>query len=136
MKRIEIEPVRLVPMVIVMGTIFFLSHQPGDSLYMPSFIPGFDKIAHMTVYAVLAGTILYAFQLQFRNGKTSTLFLLTVTICFIYGLGDEFHQFFIPGRSVSAADVGADTLGSVAACVAWFFWRRRREVSAVRSPEN
>ncbi|MBW1635591.1 MAG: VanZ family protein [Deltaproteobacteria bacterium] len=118
-------------MTVVMGIIFFLSHQPGDSLYMPSFIPGFDKIAHMGVYALLAGTVLYAFQPELRNGRTVTFLLATVAICLIYGLGDEFHQSFIPGRSVSAADVVADTLGAVGTCIAWYFWVRRK-LSAVQ----
>ena len=26
---------RMVPMIVVMGTIFLLSHQPGDSLSLP-----------------------------------------------------------------------------------------------------
>jgi len=119
-------------MIVVMGTIFFLSHQPGDSLYMPSFIPGFDKIAHMGVYAVLATTVLYAFQPELRNGRMLIFLLATVAICFVYGIGDEFHQSFIPGRSVSAADVVADTLGAVVACIAWYFWKRRK-LSAVQT---
>jgi len=126
MKRLKIRAVRLVPVVVVMGTIFFLSHQPGDSLYMPSVIPGFDKIAHMAVYAVLAGTILYAFQPELASGRISAPLLITVGICFLYGISDEFHQSFIPGRSVSAADLGADTLGAVTVCVVWFFRHRRK----------
>jgi hypothetical protein len=36
---------RLVPVLLVMGTIFYLSHQPGDSLYLPP-VP-IDKLAHL-----------------------------------------------------------------------------------------
>ena len=35
---------RMVPMLTVMGTIFFLSHQTGDSLSLPP-LPGLDKIS-------------------------------------------------------------------------------------------
>lgn len=125
-KRSKIKKIRLVPMLIVMGIIFLLSHQPGDSLHIPSFIPGFDKVAHMIVYGVLAATILYAFEPAINNGRTLAPFLVTVTICILYGIGDEFHQSFIPGRFASAADLVADTLGVVVACAAWFFWKRKK----------
>ncbi len=80
----------------------------------------------MIVYGVLATTILYAFEPAINNGRTSVLFLVTVTICILYGIGDEFHQSFISGRFASAADLVADTLGAVAACFAWFFWKRKK----------
>ena len=122
----EIKKIRLVPMLIVMGVIFLLSHQPGDSSYIPSFIPGFDKVAHMIVYGVLAATILYGLEVLLKKARTSVLFLVTVTICILYGIGDEFHQSFIPGRFASTADLVADTLGAVTACFAWFFWKRKK----------
>ena len=126
MIRMKIKTIRLVPMITVMGTIFLLSHQPGDSLYIPSLIPGFDKVAHMIVYGVLAATILYAFQAELKNGRGVVFLAATMTICILYGIGDEFHQSFIPGRFASVADLIADTLGAVAACVAWFFWKRKK----------
>ncbi len=94
-------------------------------MHIPSFIPGFDKVAHMIVYGVLAATILYAFEPAINNGRTLAPFLVTVTICILYGIGDEFHQSFIPDRSVSFADVVADTMGAAAVCAAWFCWKRR-----------
>jgi VanZ family protein len=127
MKKTPNRMIHLVPMVVIMGAIFFLSHLPGDSLYMPP-IPGFDKIAHMAIYAVLAATVLYAFYAflpRLKSGRTVLPFLLTISICILYGIGDEFHQSFIPDRSVSFADVVADTMGAAAVCAAWFFWKRR-----------
>lgn len=117
---------RLVPMVVVMGAIFFLSHQPGDSLYVLPF-PGFDKLAHMGIYGVLAASVLYAFYSGSNKSKDSalSLILITVSICTLYGIGDEFHQSFIPGRFASFADIVADTLGAVVVAGAWFLWNRR-----------
>mgnify|MGYP000175390016 CR=1 FL=1 len=120
----------LVPMIFVMGAIFFLSHQPGDSLYMPS-IPGIDKVAHMAAYAALAAAVLYAFQLLPAMNKTALqVSLLTIGFCIFYGIGDEFHQSFIPYRYVSFADLVADALGAVTASVAWFLWKGRRGAEA------
>jgi len=128
MKKLSNRVLHLVPMIVVMGTIFFLSHQPGDSLYMPQ-IPCFDKIAHMTVYAMLASAVLYAFHTPssgLKYEKAVQAGLLTILICIFYGIGDEFHQSFIPGRFVSFFDVVADTLGAVTVCAVWFLWKRRR----------
>ena len=111
-------------MVVVMGTIFFISHQPGDNLYIPP-LPGLDKIAHMTIYAVLAATVLYALNPLLSDEKKLRASLLTICICVLYGMGDEFHQSFIPGRYSSLADIAADTLGAIAVCAAWFRWQRK-----------
>ena len=115
----------LVPMIVIMGVIFFLSHQPGDNLYMPPF-PWFDKVAHMAVYAVLGVTVLYAFHSRLQSERMVQASLLTLSICLFYGIGDEFHQSFIPGRFASFGDVVADTMGAVAAIVTWFLWKQRR----------
>ena len=80
----------------------------------------------MIVYGVLAATILYAFQAELKNGRGVVFLAATLTICILYGIGDEFHQSFIPGRFASVADLIADTLGAAAACVAWFFWKRKK----------
>ncbi len=116
--------VHLVPMFGILGTIFFLSHQPGNSLYMPPIL-WIDKIAHMAIYAMLAAAVLYAFYSRRKGERTMLPYLLTMGICILYGIGDEFHQSFIPDRSVSFADVVADTIGAAAACAVWFLWRRR-----------
>jgi len=116
----------MIPMIVVMGIIFFLSHQPGDSLYVLP-VPGFDKLAHMAIYAALAATVLYAFQSGFNKSRDSavSLVFVTVCICILYGIGDEYHQSFILGRFASFADVVADTVGAAVATGAWFLWHRR-----------
>jgi len=114
--------VRMVPMLIVMGTIFFLSHQPGDVLYMPP-LPWFDKVAHLAIYALLAISVLYGFFPLLKEKKFTTVTLSVVIFCVFYGISDEFHQSFIPGRFVSLGDVAADGAGALLACYGWFLWR-------------
>jgi VanZ family protein len=100
-----------------MGTIFFLSHQSGDTLVLPSF-PGADKLAHMTAYAVLALTVLWGFGKKGMERQGRTLFI-TVLFCLLYGVTDEYHQSFIPHRSVSVFDILADTAGAFGLCIMW-----------------
>ena len=122
MKVTGAETVRMVPMLIVMGTIFFLSHQPGDALYMPP-LPWVDKVAHLGVYGLLAISVLYGFFPLLREKKFSTVTVSVVFFCVLYGISDEFHQSFIPGRFVSIGDVIADGTGAFLACCGWFLWR-------------
>lgn len=117
--------IRIVPVITVMGTIFFLSHQSGDSLDLPSF-PGADKMAHMLAYGALAVTFLWWFG---KRGAERPHYVagLTVLYCFAYGLSDEFHQAFIPLRSVSGWDIIADTAGAALVASVWFYSLRVRK---------
>ncbi|MCX5870543.1 MAG: VanZ family protein [Deltaproteobacteria bacterium] len=111
--------VRRVPMFLVMGTIFFLSHQSGDTLspYLPAF-PGADKICHLAIYGLLAMTVLW----WLGPGKPVSpvrVALKTVIFCLVYGMSDEFHQSFVPLRSVSGLDLLADLAGAMLVCATW-----------------
>ncbi|BCL60336.1 hypothetical protein DGMP_10290 [Desulfomarina profundi] len=122
MKLSGVDSVRMVPMLIVMGTIFFLSNQPGDALYMPP-LPWFDKAAHLVIYALLAISVLYGFFPLLKEKNIAAVTLSVVVFCVLYGISDEFHQYFIPGRFVSVGDIAADGAGALLACGAWILWR-------------
>lgn len=98
-----------------MAFIFYLSSQPH--LDVPSVMEGQDKFMHFVAYAILGffiaralGPITGTFSWQ-RVAVAAALTLL-------YGLSDEFHQSFVPGRSPSALDLVADALGGLAG--GWF----------------
>jgi VanZ family protein len=108
------------PAVVWMGFLFFLSHQPA--------LPSFDvilwdflfrKSAHVFVYGVLFLTWWWAFRKIEKRDKIriGCKWWLILLFCFIYACLDEFHQFFIPGRTAALYDVGLDVLGSVIACL-------------------
>lgn len=108
-------------MVCIMGMIFFLSHQPGGFAKLPEFA-GFDKLLHVIAFGSLAASFLYGLQ-PFINKITRPAAGITVVLfCFAYGVGDEFHQSFIPGRFVTGWDVLADAAGAFLV-VLW--WMRR-----------
>ncbi|WP_196214039.1 VanZ family protein [Methanolobus vulcani] len=70
-----------------------------------------DKVAHMFLYFGL-GALLH---LTFKNSdhvllrKYAAIFAVILGV--IYGITDEFHQSFVPGRSSSVYDLLADGIG-------------------------
>ena len=107
--------------------IFLLSSIPGKDLEFIPPIWGWDKLAHMTVYGILG-------VLVFRSlGYRKRAFGLVIILCVAYGLLDEFHQVFVPGRTPSLADLAADTIGSTAGLLL-FRWRQGRLRNAQRKP--
>lgn len=109
---------RFVPVAIVMGTIFFLSHQPGTELQY-SLMPGFDKLAHALIYAVLAAAAIYALPARISQLRPVAAATWVVLFCLFYGISDEYHQSFIPGRDPSIGDIAADTAGSFLFILGW-----------------
>lgn len=107
---------RLLPVTLVMGGIFYLSHQTGDSLALPDIV-NIDKFLHCLVYTVLGVSFLYALPPSWRHRHPLLAACATVLFCFGYGISDEMHQFFVPGRFASAGDLLADALGGLLAAM-------------------
>lgn len=135
MKRV----LRWLPLLMWLGWIFALSHQPRP--FGRTVSPELAAIIHTGEYAVL---VVFAAYGAFGSGVARQRPRLTVVGCFLfaalYGLSDEYHQSFIPGRQMSTLDWGVDMLGAAiaAALVAVVGWGgpryRRRAPLAVRPP--
>ena len=70
-----------------------------------------DKLLHVVAYLILGSFVLRATHgglSELRLVPTLAAFLLTLA----YGVSDEIHQLYVPGRVASVADVGADALGA------------------------
>jgi VanZ family protein len=73
-----------------------------------------DKILHFIIYFVLFLAFYYSFNNQskfFALNKFSLYIALLFTA--LYGASDEFHQYFVPGRSCEFYDWLADLLGAI-----------------------
>jgi VanZ family protein len=101
------------PVVAYCGLIFFLSSQSKFDMAPPG-LWDFDKLMHMAEYGVLAALLLRA------TGKPA----LSLLIAGLYGVSDEVHQYFVPGRSSSVYDAIADVAGAGLVCALWY-WRKR-----------
>ena len=92
------------------GLIFFFSSLP--LIILPSNIIGLDKLLHIIAYAGL-GFLSYQVLVNYRNGeRTFLLIIITFIFSLCYGISDEFHQSFVPGREPDVYDVIADGIGS------------------------
>jgi VanZ family protein len=86
-----------------------------------------DKSGHSIGYAILAGVLLRAFAGGRLGGVTWLRGLLAIVLATLYGVTDEFHQLFVPGRSADRYDVVADCLGaSLGVALGWLASAVRR----------
>ena len=86
-------------------------------------VPGIDKIAHFFVYG-LFGTLLARVSTVARLRPLGMY--TAVVLASIFGISDEFHQSFTPGRSVELADWLMDTGGAALAVFVYGRWRHYR----------
>lgn len=99
------------PLLIYWIILFILTSLPSNKL--PE-IGLSDKIEHFGAYLVLS----FLLNMAFRFQKKIKLFserpnLYSFLFVFIYGIFDEIHQAFIPGRYCDLFDLIADTIGAI-----------------------
>ncbi len=97
------------PAIVLMVLIFVVS-----SASDPPALPGglSDVNAHAVVYAVLGMLVLRGLASGRCLGITGGAAVAAVVVTSFYGLSDEFHQSFVPGRTATARDLVADTVGA------------------------
>jgi VanZ family protein len=87
-----------------------------------------DYALHGWGYAGFAVVILRALAQGQWNRVTAGRVVLTIAIAAAYGLSDEFHQRFVPGRFFDLRDLLADAIGAglaaAAIYVGSFVWTR------------
>ncbi len=118
--------VRIIAAIAWMGLIFALSHR--STLPLPKNISFTSVIGHFSVYFVLA--ILLWMVLGLFPLSPSTRYALAWVLAVLYGVSDEWHQSFVPGRYPDVLDVVTDGIG--AACgllLVWWFtrWMARQD---------
>ncbi|TAK63425.1 MAG: hypothetical protein EPO24_04255 [Bacteroidetes bacterium] len=114
------------PAFVWAGTIYIISSIPKITLPKINFI-SVDKAGHIGVFFVLGILVYRAFEPRI---KESTLrfkrFLFSFLITISYGISDEIHQSFIPGRFLDKYDMLADGIGALLAGIVVYLFLRRR----------
>ena len=104
-----------IPAVVQAAVIFGASSVPNLT-ELPGGIS--DHAGHFVGYALLSALVVFALASGRWAGVTPGAAARAVLISTIYGLTDEFHQRFVPGRSPAWDDVAADFAGALAAGLA------------------
>ena len=80
----------------------------------------FRKASHFFVYFVLGMLVLNGFLSSGVQRREA--FIITCAICFLYAVGDEVHQLYVPGRSGQITDVLIDSAGAFAGSGMLMIW--------------
>lgn len=137
------------PLIAWAGVIFALSHTSGATLNTTvttveetsQFIPlalltqEFTHIVQYGMLAALAYRLLASYQTLPRMWTLGGALIFAVC----YGVTDEFHQMFVPGRSATLGDLALDTIGAAlglvgAVIAAWALRRLWDAVNQYRAP--
>jgi VanZ family protein len=109
--------------IVYLAAISILSHQPA--LRPPVGAP--DWLMHMLEYGGLGALVGRALSSS-PSGLSRSRAMWGAAACAAFGLIDEWHQSFVPGRHAGLEDVAADAFGATVALSAWMLasWRRNR----------
>ena len=115
------------PPLVLMGVIFFLSHQPSLDSGLGAIDVIGRKVIHFVEYALLC-------FLWWRALRTVTTPQRAVLWAFLlssgYAVTDEYHQTFVEGRHGTVLDWAIDSVGAAAAAIRLRKGRTREKLVA------
>ncbi len=119
------KPQYCVAILLYCAGIFWISGQPLDNRPEVIDLPGFDKSAHMVIFAGLAGLVAVGLRRSREQVRPAVLFWAPFLFCALYGLSDESHQLFVRNRFFDPWDLVADVAGAgLAGLVLCLWWWR------------
>jgi VanZ family protein len=105
------------PVIAYMAMLFWLS-----SLSKPPRPPGVSfYVVHIAAYAGLAALTTRATGKGLSDVSWRAV-CAAIVISALYGVTDEYHQLFVPGRTFELLDLAADAFGSIVGANAARAW--------------
>ena len=102
----------LIILIIIASLIFYISSitvtGTGTTGYL-SYIYHFTAFSYLTLFLLISIT----------GGKKSNLIILGILLVIIYGILDELHQYFVPGRFPSIKDILINSIGILITSLAY-----------------
>lgn len=99
--------------LLCMAMVFILSSIPGNGTSNVNFIqnidPGLQNLLHVPLFGMLM--LLWFFALIEYKLEVRQAILWAGVITVVYGILDEIHQFFVPGRYSGIGDVLLNCIG-------------------------
>lgn len=109
---------------VLLAVIIFLSSSLAPFSPLPA--PGYsDKGIHLVIYALLALFLARALSLTRERMTFQFIAVLSFSIASFYGISDEFHQMFVPGRTAEGMDLLFDWIGAGIGVLIFFSLYRR-----------
>lgn len=113
------------PFALALTVVFASNHAvPPEVAPLMIFAHG-DKIVHFFVFGLLA-TLIVRLRLVQRNRTAAVM--IAVGLTSLFGVSDELHQAFTPGRSCDVFDWITDTSGALVAVWCYLRWTNYRKV--------
>lgn len=125
------------PLIFWMALIFFLSSRSTlIDIENKAGEMSFYKTAHLVAYAILAW--LWWRALAAGRQTTWPVLLAAFALTTLYGISDEIHQAYVPGRYSRLADVLFDAGGALlmVLLLRWFKWLRTFPEVVSSLPKN
>jgi VanZ family protein len=108
------------------GLIFLISGQPKETFQRLGFTGQALSVGgHLIVYFVLMILLVLALRASTKLSNKQA-YLVAFLIVAIYGLSDEYHQSFVPGRTPTLMDWLVDLIGAGLALLVLLRWDRRQ----------
>jgi VanZ family protein len=101
-----------------MTAIFISSSLPGSAV--PSGVP--DKLVHFAVYGLFGALVLRALARGRWSGVGGRTAFASIVLTIAYGVSDEWHQSFVPGRSPDSMDLLFNGVGAAVVVGAAWVW--------------
>ena len=117
---------------------YILYHMPWQLLIIAIFIKssignmniinlGFsfqDKFLHFLVFGILAVLMARSFKKSKIKIINKYYHVWAIVLTALYGIIDEYHQYFVPGRFSTVGDWLADVLGAIVFITIFYYWER------------
>lgn len=115
--------------LLIQCLIIFILSSISDFQNVEEVLPWFvnipDIAAHFVLYFILASAAWFDFHQEVSRFLTKRPVLASVVFTTLYGVTDEIHQLFVPGRHFEIKDLLVDFTASVAAVIVFPFFIRK-----------
>ena len=110
--------------------IYLISSVPGSKI--PKFAHLInDKIIHASIFFIFGLLVYRSLEPRVKPETFNwTRLFISIGAVIIYGLSDEFHQGFVPGRTEDILDATADSVGGICSGIVVYVQYKFREVKS------
>lgn len=108
------------PPIIYAGLIFFFSSRP--SIHIGPELSHIDKLYHALIYSVFSVLLWRAFHYASPAFFQKRAILSALILTILFGISDEWHQFYIAYRHADVFDLLFDSVGASLALISVSWW--------------